>query len=174
MQNQAQLKEVTLAEAKTNDGQKLLAFNDLFIGPASHTSARYELTYRDESERQSSSRIIVSTGAGCTGWLSSVLNMANGMIHAFGKHPDTSPASFSMRWGTPALVFVVREPFKSKHSGIKLVAGALLHSEKLVIESFMPSNGVIFSDGIESDFIHFNSGTKVEIGIAGQKARLVT
>ncbi|HYK43949.1 MAG TPA: hypothetical protein VEV83_02190 [Parafilimonas sp.] len=44
---------------------------------------------------------------------------------------------------------------------------------KLVIESFMPNNGVIFSDGIENDFIRFNSGAIVTIGIAGEKANLV-
>ena len=171
--NHAKFKEVTLAEAKTNDGQSLLAFNDLFIGPATHTSARYRLSYRDESENQSSSGIIVSTGAGITGWFSSVINMANGVTEAFGWPTETSRASFSLDWNTPALVFVVREPFQSKYSGVKLSAGYLEFTDKLVIESFMPSNGVIFSDGIEADFIHFNSGVKVEIGIAAQKARLL-
>jgi hypothetical protein len=37
----------------------------------------------------------------------------------------------------------------------------------------MPENGVILSDGIENDFLEFNSGVKVEIGIADKKARLV-
>ena len=42
--HKAKFNAVTLAEARTNDGQRLLAFNDFFIGPASHTSARYKLT----------------------------------------------------------------------------------------------------------------------------------
>jgi hypothetical protein len=54
-----------------------------------------------------------------------------------------------------------------------LSAGLISSDEKIIIESFMPCNGVVFSDGIEADFIHFNSGVKVEIGIAAQKARLV-
>ena len=37
----------------------------------------------------------------------------------------------------------------------------------------MPNNGVIFSDGIESDFLNFNSGSIVEIGISNEKANLV-
>jgi hypothetical protein len=37
----------------------------------------------------------------------------------------------------------------------------------------MPVNGVIFSDGIESDFLQFNSGAVVTIGIAEEKAVLV-
>ena len=37
-------KWTSFAEAKLNDGQRLLAFNDLFIGATSHVSARYQLT----------------------------------------------------------------------------------------------------------------------------------
>ena len=33
--------------------------------------------------------------------------------------------------------------------------------------------GVIFSDGIESDFIVFNSGTEVEISLAQERGRMV-
>lgn len=174
-QNKATFKEVTLAEAQTNDGQKLLAFNDFFVGPASHTSARYKIVYRGQSERHSSSGIIVSTGAGATGWLSSILNMANEVTNSFRKSgsEERPPVSFEMRWNTPGLVFVVREPFQSKHSGTSLSVGVIGTDEKLVIESYMPSNGIIFSDGIEADFIHFNSGTTVEIGVAAQKARLI-
>jgi hypothetical protein len=32
---------------------------------------------------------------------------------------------------------------------------------------------VIFSDGIEADFVQFNSDVKLEIGIARQKAKLI-
>ncbi len=72
----ATIREVTLARAQMNDGQSMLAFNDLFIGRRSHASARYN---DDRSvcspESQSSSGVIVATGAGSTGWLSSVFNM---------------------------------------------------------------------------------------------------
>ena len=43
----------------------------------------------------------------------------------------------------------------------------------LKIESHIASKGVIFSDGIEADFVNFNSGSVVEIGIAKEKASLV-
>lgn len=173
LKGKATFKEVTLAEARTNDGQALLAFNDFFIGPSSHTSARYKLTHAEKSEDQSSSGIIVSTGAGSTGWLSSVLNMTNGVTLAFGNAADGSGISFSLPWDTSRLAFVVREPFRSKHSGVELSAGLISRSEKLVVESYMPSGGVVFSDGIEADFIQFNSGVKVEIGVAPERARIV-
>jgi NAD kinase len=167
----ATIREVTLAQAVSNDGQHLLAFNDLFIGPATHTSARYKLTFGHDSEEQSSSGIIVSTGAGSTGWLSSVMNMASTVSTTFSDAP--SHVAVSLPWDTDRLAFVVREPFNSRHSGISLSAGFIDLDEKLVIESHMPFNGVIFSDGVEADFIRFNAGVRVEVGIAPMRARLV-
>jgi hypothetical protein len=37
----------------------------------------------------------------------------------------------------------------------------------------MPERGVIFSDGIEEDYLEFNSGTRAEITLAEKKGRLV-
>ena len=34
----------------------------------------------------------------------------------------------------------------------------------------MPENGVIFSDGVESDFLEFNSGTEAIVRIADKKS----
>ena len=52
--------------ARLNDGQRLLAFNDFLIGHRTHVSARYRLTWHGRTETQSSSGILVSTGAGST------------------------------------------------------------------------------------------------------------
>lgn len=164
-------KLVTMGEVKLNDGQRLLAFNDFFIGPATHTSARYEITYRDTTESQSSSGIIVATGAGSTGWMSSIFNMANGLLRSFGLAEQQ--ASMVIPWDRPQMVFAVREPFLSKTSQINLVAGLIDESESLVLESLMPKNGTIFSDGVLHDSLKFNSGTVASIGVAPEKAMLV-
>src|SRR5947209_4584377 len=76
LERRARCHEVTMAEVRLNDGQSLLAFNDFYLGRRTHVSARYSLTWRGETERQSSSGVLVSTGAGSTGWLSSARNMA--------------------------------------------------------------------------------------------------
>ncbi len=170
-QNRFNARQVTMAQATTNDGQTLLAFNDLFIGPATHTSARYTLRFHDKSESQSSSGIIVSTGAGSTGWLSSVMNMSNGVFSTFQSSKTT--VTLNMAWDEDRLVYVVREPFRSKHSQISLTAGIISSPETLTIESQIPFNGVIFSDGIESDYLQFNSGCSVDITLAGKKALMV-
>ena len=167
-------KLVSMAETKLNDGQRLLAFNDFFIGTSSHVSARYTISFGDISEFHSSSGIVVSTPAGSTGWLSSMINMANGINSSFGLQMQNPQIQQQfMDWEEEKLVFIVREPFASKHSYANLVAGRFATDENLQIESQMPENGLIFSDGIEADFIAFNSGTIATIGVAKEKAKLV-
>lgn len=161
----------TLAEAHLNDGQRLLAFNDLFIGASSHVSARYRITYQQQTEEHSSSGIIVSTPAGSTGWLSSVFNMSFAIQQFIEPRSCEKPTALLH---DNQLMFAVREPFQSKQTQTKLVAGILTGHATLQVESLMPVNGVIFSDGIESDFLQFNSGAVATIGIAPEQAVLVT
>jgi NAD kinase len=170
MEAKAKIHEVTLAEIKLQDGQRLLAFNDLFIGARSHVSALYRITSCKKSEIQSSSGVLVSTGAGSTGWLSSVFNMASGVSRFCGGTP-VKP--IRMPWEDPRLIYVVREPFVSRHSQANIVAGLLASGEELVLESLMPSGGAVFSDGMEADFLQFNSGATATVRAAKQRARLV-
>lgn len=166
----AKLRSITLAEAKLADGQRLLAFNDLFIGARSHVSARYTLRAGTRSESQSSSGVLVSTGAGSTGWLSSVFNMAAGIASFTGGAAGSPP---SLAWEDPRLVFIVREPFASRHSHAGLVAGVIAPGASLSLESLMPSGGVIFSDGIEADALAFDSGAIATISAAAHRTHLV-
>lgn len=164
-----QSRKVNFAEARLNDGQRLLAFNDLFIGASSHISSRYKLSFNENTEEQSSSGIIVSTQAGSTGWLSSVFNMAYGITGLFEK--DMKPKQPKLK--NDQLLFAVREPFKSIRTQADIAVGMINNRNNLRIESLMPTGGIIFSDGIESDFLQFNSGTIATIGIANETANLV-
>lgn len=164
----ADCKTITFAEAKTNDGQRMLAVNDLFVGPKSHTSARYSLCWKDRRETQSSSGIIISTGFGSTGWFQSILAGAYGVT---GAGPGELKNGFP--WRERRLQFTVREPFPSKTTGVELVFGAITPDTPLKLESQMPENGVIFSDGIESDYLNFNSGVVTTIGVADTTGCLV-
>ncbi|MEP7352317.1 MAG: NAD+ kinase [Acidobacteriota bacterium] len=164
------IRAVTLAEARLKDGQRVLAFNDLFVGASTHVSARYRIRYGDQRENHSSSGIIVSTGAGSTGWLSSVFNEASGIVSFLGGQP-IQPKGLS--WDEERLLFIVREPFRSLHSQSNIVAGSILPDAPLAIESQMPVGGVIFSDGVEADHLDFNSGAIANIRIAPEKANLV-
>ncbi len=162
---------VTMAEAKLNDGQTMLAFNDFFIGINSHASARYSIEFNNEKEYQISSGIIISTGVGSTGWLSSFFNMANGFVKQF--FPTVKIPFQPIDRQARELMFVVREPFVSKTSQANIVVGKVYENQVLRIESHMPQNGFIFSDGIQTDYLEFNSGTIAEIGISRQQAILV-
>lgn len=168
MKQTHQYKVMSFAEVILNDGQRLLAFNDLFIGASSHVSARYKLTFKDKSEQHSSSGIIVSTQAGSTGWLSSVFNMAYGITNLFDRNQPVKQPKLREN----DLLFAVREPFKSIRTQTKITAG-IIRKNTLTIESFMPNNGVIFSDGVEKDFLKFNSGSIATIGIAKETATIV-
>ncbi len=159
-----------MAQASTQDGQKMLAVNDLFVGQKTHTSARYEITWNQKKEYQSSSGIIVSTGLGSTGWYKSIMTQAACIAGEFGREAFSDEP---LSWGENKLIFVVREPFPSRSTQTEIVYGKLSEGDTFRILSQMPENGVVFSDGIESDAISFNSGTEITIGIAPEKGRLV-
>jgi NAD kinase len=170
LEGQARARPVTLAEARLADGQRLLGFNDLFLGARSHVSARYRIRAGERAEPQSSSGILISTGAGSTGWLSSVFHMAAGLAALTGGQAG---GPVRLDWEDPRLCYVVREPFASRHSQVSLVAGFVGPGETLGVESLMPSGGVIFSDGMEADAVRFDSGAMATIRAAEERALLV-
>jgi NAD kinase len=169
LRGDARFRHVTLAEARLKDGQRLLGFNDLFLGARTHVSARYHLRWRQRGEDQSSSGVLVSTGVGSTGWMSSVFRMAAGVATFSGGRAGEP---LRLAWEDPRLLFAVREPFVSRQSQAELIAGLLEPGEPLILESRMPSGGVIFSDGMEADYLEFNAGATVEVRTAEQQARL--
>lgn len=166
-------REVTMAEASLNTGLSLCAVNDLFIGVKSHGSARYRITLGKAAENHSSSGVIVSTGLGSTGWFKSLMAGAAGVAVAAGRAEAKQAQDMTFPWESNHLFFTVREPFPSNTTGAGLVFGKVTPQQPLVIESLMGENGVIFSDGIEHDFLEFNSGTRATITISKRKGRLV-
>lgn len=187
-----------MAKATLNNGQVLYGVNDLFIGPSSHTSARYAITLENQTETQSSSGVIVSTGLGSTGWLKSLLTGAAGIMQVAGtKRALETQAELNLRgpakqpinrnppkvrltvhsgfsWDADYLRFTVREPFPTQTTSANLVFGRITSKQSLILLSQMPEHGVIFSDGIEKDFLEFNSGTRAVISVAEKKGCLVS
>jgi len=186
---------VTMAKASLNNGQTMYAVNDLFIGPKSHSSARYVIRSGETEETHSSSGVIVSTGVGSSGWMKSLLTGAAAITQSAGsalaqqvsKDLDDAGRPGQNRrgkvrlnvrtefaWDADYLFFTVREPFPTHTTGASLVFGRVTPQMPLTLESQMADNGVIFSDGIEKDFLDFNSGTQASIGVAERKGVLVT
>jgi NAD kinase len=186
------VKLVTMAQVTLNTGPTLFAVNDFFIGARTHVSARYRIQHGKLAENHSSSGVIVSTGLGSTGWLKSLLTGAAAITQAAGTalaretanellatRPEQARPNVRLNvktefaWDANHLFFTVREPFPSKTTSASLVFGRVTAQQPLVIESQMGEQGVIFSDGIEQDFLEFNSGTRAVIGIAERKGVLV-
>lgn len=168
-------KRVAMAQVSLNDGQTLYAVNDLFVGQRTHQSARYSLTLARQTETQSSSGIIVSTGAGSTGWRRSVLTGAAGIVEAFVPGDETHAVRdrYAFDWEADYLGYSVREPFISRSSSAQMVFGRIDVGQSLSVTSQMPVNGVIFSDGVEEDYLEFNSGSIAAIGLAERRVNLI-
>ncbi len=149
-----------LVVGEREDGQRLYALNELFIGHRSHQSARYTLQLGDRTERQSSSGIIACTGTGATGWARSI----NGQRAAPVPLPNPTER---------AIAFFVREPFPSVATGITLDGGALRNADELRITSEMSEGGALFGDGMEGDAIEFAAGQTVAVRVADRALQLV-
>src|SRR5207247_1587373 len=183
------IKSVTMAKVTLNTGPTLHAVNDFFVGARTHISARYQIRLGKRVENHSSSGVIVSTGLGSSGWLKSLLTGAVGVARAAAEvlHPSPHPSPLrgervpagpgrgmsearagisasilasEFAWDADYLYFTVREPFPTKKTGASLVFGRVTAQQPLIIESQMGEQGVIFSDGIEQDFLEFNSDSR--------------
>jgi NAD kinase len=150
----------TMVEASLDDGQRLLALNEVFVGHRTHQSARYRLRHADREERQSSSGIIVSTGTGATGWARSISRAYRTDLVL----PKPSEGRLS---------FFVREAFPSVASGTTLLDGSLLEKDELLVISEMNDGGTLFGDGIEEDRLEFRWGMRAKVRVAREKLRLV-
>jgi hypothetical protein len=147
-----------MVEAALDDGQTLVALNEVFVGHASHQSARYRLRQEADEERQSSSGLIVSTGTGATGWCRSIWLQSHSNLGL--------PAPTEHR-----LVWFVREAWPSPATGTSLVEGELASGHALTI--IAETDGLVaFGDGIESDRLILSWGQELQIHIADRSLRL--
>ncbi|WP_433164751.1 hypothetical protein [Kribbella sp. CA-247076] len=151
--------ERTMVAAGTDDGQQLIALNEVYVGHRTHQSARYRLSAPDSlPERQSSSGILIGTGTGSTGWCRSAWQER--------RSPLSLPAPTD-----PTLCWFVREAWPSPATGTANTEGLLKAPDTLTITA--ESDLVIFGDGIESDTLTAGWGQRVEIGVAPVRLRLV-
>jgi hypothetical protein len=150
----------TMVRAAADDGQTLLALNEVYAGHVSHQSARYKLTtYDGFTERQSSSGLLVGTGTGSTGWCRSAWLERHSTL--------TLPGP-----GEPALCWFVREAWPSPATGTTLTEGLLNGDEILTVTA--ESDLVVFGDGIESDQLSLSWGQRLQIRAADEVLNLVS
>lgn len=149
----------TMVEVALDDGQRLKALNEIFIGHRSHQSARYRLISEGKEERQSSSGLLVSSGTGATGWAKSV--------RAERKTALELPTPEEAR-----LAFFVREAWPSPFTGTSITSGSIGAGQRLEVVSELNDGGCVFGDGLEADRLEFPWGVKLQISIARSGLRL--
>jgi hypothetical protein len=158
--SRASFQHRTMVQARLDDGQTLVALNEIFIGHSSHQSARYRITLGHQTERQSSSGVVIATGTGATGWAASLHHERHSQLVLPGPEEQR-------------LAFFVREPWPSLATATTLVEGELTDDLALEITSELPDDGVLFGDGIEADRLHLDWGQHAHISIADKQLRLV-
>jgi NAD kinase len=158
---QATLEPRTMVQAGLDDGQTLIALNEIFLGHTSHQSARYRITPPDASdaERQSSSGLIVATGTGATGWCASIAAERGSQLRA------PMPSERALAW-------FVREAWPSPATGTSRTEGGLAQQEQLRVVAEAESL-VVFGDGLEADRLLTTWGQEVTIGVAERQLQLV-
>lgn len=154
------LQHRTMAQVNLDDGQSLYALNELFIGHRSHQSARYTISTSTREEHHSSSGVIVTTGTGATGWARSIHQERHDKLKLPVPEEDT-------------LAFYVREAFSSISTDTRLTSGIINSKRTLEIRSENNEGGVIFGDGMESDYLSFNWGMRAKFNIASNKLTMV-
>lgn len=149
-----------MVAAEADDGQSLVALNELYLGHPTHQSSRYRLTVPGlGTERQSSSGVIVGSGTGATGWCASLASQRGGRDRLPGPQEDR-------------LAWFVREPWPSPSTGTSLSAGLLSAVQRLVLD--VESDGlVIFGDGVESDYLSLGWGQRASVHLASRRLALV-
>ncbi|MGC4936369.1 hypothetical protein [Kribbella sp. DT2] len=153
------LEERTMVAAGTDDGQRLLALNEVYVGHRTHQSARYRLASPDGlEERQSSSGLLVGTGTGSTGWCRSAWQER--------RSPLPLPGPLD-----PALCWFVREAWPSPATGTSCTEGLLTAANHLVVTA--EADLVVFGDGIEADSLTITWGQRLDITVAETRLRLV-
>ena len=156
----ARIEERTMARARLDDGQEVLALNEIFVGHETHQSARYTIALGERAERQSSSGVIAATGTGATGWAASINRQL--------ASPLSLPAPTQ-----PELAFFVREAWPSSVTGTTLTAGRITAAQHLTITCELGEGGTVFGDGIEADHVAVDWGQRIEIDAASRTLRLV-
>lgn len=151
--------ELSTVTARLDDGQELSGLNEVYIGHASHQSARYQLTAPNgRAERHSSSGLIVSTGTGATGWCASIALERGG-------RPLPAPTD-------PRLAWFVREAWPSPITGVSLTEGVLAPGETLRV-TVASDQLVVFGDGMEDDRLTASWGQEITVQLGERALRLV-
>jgi len=150
----------TMVGAEADDGRRLEALNEVYVGHRTHQSARYRIVAGDgASERQSSSGVLIGAGTGATGWLRSVWQERRSCLDL------PTPVDRRLCW-------FVREAWPSPATGTTMTEGSLGAKASLTLQA-ESDELVCFGDGIESDSLRLTWGQTLTIGASRRTLDLV-
>ncbi len=132
------------------------ALNDILVGPKYRPQvARYEIDFKGKEEKQMSSGLIISTGAGSTGWYSNIAGND-------GKFSRTAKY----------LKFIVTE-CKSDDK-YKLIKGKIMPGEIFRVKSLMNIDGITCFDGDTKKRMHnFYRGKSIQVRISDKPLKVI-
>ena len=161
---------VTMARARTADGQQILAVNDLFLGAASHIAARYKIEYRGHGPKRrfraaSSFRRAPVQPVGGARLCAAPPNYAAKIA--------TKPIIVS-RWTRANWSFACANRSRVWRRAPTLSRAKLSWVTRLIWFRRCRRARVIFGDGVRTeDFIEWNAGVEVKIGVADEVLRFM-
>lgn len=154
-----QVRPLTMVRATLDDGQEIDGLNEVFVGHPSHQSARYRLrTAVGDSERHSSSGLLIGTGTGATGWCRSV---------ALERHSTMAQPTPS----DPVLCWYAREAWPSPITGTDHTEGLVEPGQSLTVTA--ESDLVVFADGMEADRLTVGWGQSVTLSVSPRRLHLL-
>jgi NAD kinase len=124
---------LTMVEVRSDDGQVLVALNEVYIGDAGHQTSRYQLRAPGPSgpvtERQASSGLLVGTGTGATGWCRSAWWERRSQLDL--PAPDDRALAWFVReaWPSPITGTACTEGLMTASGHLELIA----ESERMVV-----------------------------------------
>ncbi|MGV8161904.1 MAG: NAD(+)/NADH kinase [Candidatus Nanoarchaeia archaeon] len=136
--------------------KKDIALNEISIGPKYFSgTARYKINFKEHEEEQRSSKIIINTGAGSTGWYNNIANSQG----PFNPH-------------TLELRYIVSESTRNKN--YQLTQDIIKPKEIIEITSLMDINGCISFDGdTQKRLYDFPMGTKLHAQISDKPLSVI-
>jgi hypothetical protein len=156
----APVERLTMVTAETDDGQRLTGLNEIYVGQATHQTARYTLRLPDgRAEAQASSGLIVSTGTGATGWCRSAWLERKSQVSLPGPEEDR-------------LAWFVREAWPSPATGTACTEGTLSAGQEIEVTA-ESDRLVLFGDGIEADTVPLTWGQSARLRLADHSLRLL-